>query len=496
MSYPYKKKYARGVLMDSTRYYDYPEELGLGGVLGEAAMGAGSGALSGATIGAVGGPIGWGLGALIGGGTGFIKGLLGHRQEKQMEDLFEEQQNLAPEMAPVGAISQRTFNTGTPNIPTFAMGGMMDFPSVNKREEKETIDKMLTDLKGPLHSEGGIDVAGKEVEGGETLFKFKNTQGDIVKFVFSDKKIVPGSKLTFAEQSRKIRGPEESMRPEHDRISRRTKEKQLKDLMLLQEGSGENMESKEKLQMGGFYMPGIETTISGANALKNLNTLNSGTLMSASGTSGRQGFFSGLADSTKGLGTSLLYGLPGLLGAAGPLAQLRMAQRPAEQVDFERIPEAPAPQFVDPSQAVRSAREVYGGVKQGLKEYGRRPGQVMTGLVSTGAKEAGTVGDLIGRAQNINAQIANRRNELNQITRARNAMIGQSEDITNLASRGARESAYIDALTQLGNIGGGYFRDVGQRQAQNRQNELMTNLLENAFANLSYSGRGKFVLNG
>ena len=225
------------------------------------------------------------------------------------------------------------------------------------------------------------------------------------------------------------------------------------------------------------------------------NFFNPGLLSQGSGGGGAggQGFFSGFGSGMGGLGTSLLESLPGLLGAAGPLAQLRMANQPAEQVRFERAPLPGAPQFVDPSQTIKGIKETFGGVRQGIRETATRPGQSITGQIVAGSKEAGAIGDVQGRFANINAQIANRRQELKQQTLAGNSMIGNQELMTNMASRGVRDSSRIDAISALGNIGGQFSRDVREQQAQNRQNQLMQALLSNAFENLNYSN-GQYTL--
>lgn len=74
-------------------YEPLPEE-SLGGILGEVAKGAGSGALGGSAVPG----LGTGIGAIIGGATGLIKGLFGHRQEKLQREAQEaeaqEQQKL------------------------------------------------------------------------------------------------------------------------------------------------------------------------------------------------------------------------------------------------------------------------------------------------------------------------------------------------------------------------------------------------------------------
>ena len=412
--------------------------------------------------------------------------------------LFPEQQEdpIAPRPQ-----SDRTFAPSAPNVPTFQLGGALSPPGANRVSEKQSIDKMLIELDGPIHEEGGIDIAGAEAEGKETLFRFKDMDGNLARYIFSNTKLVPGTKDSFAKTSLSIDG-KTSIRPDSDKITNRTKERDLKGLMTLQEGIPDNnkdMSRKRGLQGGGpldtsmfsFYNP-IGGTFGGQRRGYGSNNFsvggNSGGLP---GGGQNQGFFGGLANSIpQGLGRSILGSSLGLLGAAGPLAQLRLANQPAEEVQFEQIQEPGAPQFIDPSQQVRSIGETFGGVKGGIRAAASRPGQLQANLIEAGTREAGAKAGVLGQAQNVNAQIANRRQALIQSTRARNAMLGRSEVLTNLASRGVREGSRIDAITALGNIGAGFGRDVRQNQAQNRQNELLVGLLKNAFPGLNFGGDG------
>lgn len=73
-----KTKACRGFKVKSKKVNPYS----FGGILGEAAKGAGSGALAGT----MGGPIGAGAGAIIGGVVGLTKGIFGHVAEKKAEE--------------------------------------------------------------------------------------------------------------------------------------------------------------------------------------------------------------------------------------------------------------------------------------------------------------------------------------------------------------------------------------------------------------------------
>lgn len=56
------------------------------------------------------------------------------------------------------------------------------------------------EVKGPRHEQGGVPLAGKEVEGGETLQKIGRAT-----YVFSDRLRVPGTRETFAERHKALK---------------------------------------------------------------------------------------------------------------------------------------------------------------------------------------------------------------------------------------------------------------------------------------------------
>lgn len=541
-----KSSYARGGLLNSSApvLISNPNEFSLGGIFGEIGMGAGSGALGGAAFGGIGAI----PGALIGGGVGLIKGLFGHSREKKAEAAQEEflaQQEAIQPIVPA-LESARTFSH-TQNIPTFQLGGGMDTFGLPQPSEEKAIDKMLVDFVGPTHEDGGIAIAGNEVEGEETMFRFKDPEGKVQKFIFSDTLMVPDTKKSFARTSKDINNRTER-RPDSDRITNRSKESELKTLMAQQmpltaeaEGdfrlggvmrsksfaptidNGSNIFMTQRgrtlMRRGGrmyengtpgplqnfaaslwgknsFSFPQVGTSGAGANINAPGNFLAPTTgrfagvtpfgIMPTRGGVGTAGA-AGRTNRFPGLGTDLLGSSVGLLGALGPLAQLKLSGEDAEQIEFERAPLPGAPQFVDPTQTVRGIQETFGGVRQGIRETASRPGQSITGQIEAGTREAGAIGDVRGRFANVNAGIANRRAELATRVGGQNALIARSEEMTNLASRGARESARIDALTSLGNIGGQFGRDVSQKQAQRRQNAMMELLLKNAFANIGYA---------
>jgi len=152
------------------------EEFSIGGIFGEAAIGAGSGAMMGLAGGPL-APITSGIGALIGGGAGLIKGLLGHRQENlqnlqtermgeqigEQKKLFEQQRLDANQDQYIAGIeSNQAVN---PFTPTFEYGGKMKKVKAEV-EGGETLYNPRTEkgeeIYGADHNDGGVDVE-KEV---------------------------------------------------------------------------------------------------------------------------------------------------------------------------------------------------------------------------------------------------------------------------------------------------------------------------------------------
>lgn len=104
----------------------------------------------------------------------------------------------------------------TVNTPTYvlAKGGNL----VNNNQ-------MLNTFKGPSHEEGGIAIGqNNEVEGGETSLK---------DYIFSDTTKVPGTKVTFAQMSKRIES--KYGRRKNDAMSDKAKERELQALKEIQE---------------------------------------------------------------------------------------------------------------------------------------------------------------------------------------------------------------------------------------------------------------------
>ena len=88
---------------------------------------------------------------------------------------------------------------------------------------------MLTKYQGNTHEDGGIKLAGDEVEDNETSFNM-NQQSD---FIFSDRVIVPGSKQSFATKSKRI-DSKYKLRP-NDPYGKKSQELELRNLAMQQE---------------------------------------------------------------------------------------------------------------------------------------------------------------------------------------------------------------------------------------------------------------------
>jgi hypothetical protein len=125
---------------------------------------------------------------------------------------MEEQPN-RPDMlrATNAALTPSTVNTPTYVL---AKGGNL----VNNNQ-------MLNTFKGPSHEEGGIAIGqNNEVEGGETSLK---------DYIFSDTTKVPGTKVTFAQMSKRIES--KYGRRQNDAMSDKAKERELQALKEIQE---------------------------------------------------------------------------------------------------------------------------------------------------------------------------------------------------------------------------------------------------------------------
>jgi len=118
---------------------------------------------------------------------------------------------------------------------------------------------MLTKYQGNTHEDGGIKLAGDEVENNETSFNM-NQQSD---FIFSDRVIVPGSKQSFASKSKRI-DSKYKLRP-NDPYGKKSQELELRNLAMQQEQVKETMLPKKFKNGGMKYAMGGEWDVPNYN---------------------------------------------------------------------------------------------------------------------------------------------------------------------------------------------------------------------------------------
>ena len=225
-------------------------EYGLGGVLTEAAAGAGTGAMSGAAFGGIGAL----PGALIGGAVGLIKGLAGEVEANKERKVELMQRN---------AQIQSMQSQGSVNnyLPTFKFGGVFKGKKVIKpNAEVEGNEMVLTPdgnmgkVKGPSHEKGGVKV---NLPGGS--------------FVFSKRVKVEGGKSAaeIIENERlnsKINRTNKGLEGSGTRLNKNSLEQnmtnytnRIKDLAMKQEESKTPSFAKggkiPKYQPGGLFKP-------------------------------------------------------------------------------------------------------------------------------------------------------------------------------------------------------------------------------------------------
>lgn len=118
----------------------------------------------------------------------------------------------------------------------YADGGIILPTYINMPENNEhAMGGDLTRYNGMKHEDGGIPISNTdEVEGGETSFKQGSNQpNDPGTFIFSDSILVPGTKKTFADESKKI--DNRYKKRENDLWATNAKKMQLGKLAELQE---------------------------------------------------------------------------------------------------------------------------------------------------------------------------------------------------------------------------------------------------------------------
>jgi hypothetical protein len=180
----------------------------------------------GKTIGAVGGAA---IGSLIPGAGTMIGGVVGGAiggaiDKKTYENKMED----------YSAVKSSQQNAMTSNI-----AGNFN-PSAQGKQFK--MGGNFTEYHGNTHENGGIPIGQSEVEGGET-----NNNG----YIYSD--TLKLGKKTFADMSKKINN-KYSRRPD-DKISMESKERELGNLMKVQESTGMTNNSRGMFQDGGKFNP-------------------------------------------------------------------------------------------------------------------------------------------------------------------------------------------------------------------------------------------------
>ena len=133
---------------------------------------------------------------------------------------------------------------GSQFTPLMEMGGPMQDPMQQQMQQQMPMGDPtrsganLATFNGPSHEEEGINFNGKaEIEKQETVDLNKE-------FVYSDKLVVPGSKKTFADQSKKYKGSDTD-----DDITKNTNKLMLARLEETQEGLKKEMFEKDMAKM-------------------------------------------------------------------------------------------------------------------------------------------------------------------------------------------------------------------------------------------------------
>ena len=194
----------------------YKKKYGVGGFL--------SGALSGAATGSVAGPWGAVAGGLVGGGLGYVA-----EDEQEKKRKAEEALILQKEQADAKLLGAQSTPSQQPMF--YAMGGPM-------------MGQLSEINNGGKHEEninGGVPMGQTaSVEQGETKWE---------DYIFSDRLMMPDSKKTFADESKKIQKKYPKER-ENDRPTQLAKKKEMERLMASQEAIRETMGMNTNTQMG------------------------------------------------------------------------------------------------------------------------------------------------------------------------------------------------------------------------------------------------------
>jgi hypothetical protein len=185
--------------------------------------------------------------------------------------------------------------------------------------------------------------------------------------------------------------------------------------------------------------------------------------------------FSNLAGTAAGLATKVSPLGMGL-NMIGPAAQLigTLAGGKPDPVNFERV-KLPTVDY-DPllNTTERQANIARGNIRADIRKNAQTSGNAIINSIGAEAFIAGDTADRVNQIQmnerNQNAQIKGQQNQMN-------TQIGNQEQIARQQQRAAYRDAIYGSLTDLGNIGAGYLRDVNMANAQDVNNTRTLNML-------------------
>jgi hypothetical protein len=403
------------------------------------------------------------------------------------------------------------------------MGGGMDTLKYGSNLVQNEIQNKeyggLTQFDGPKHSEGGIRINPQiEVEGGETMNQ---------EFIFSDSVKPKGSKLSYAELSKRIEN--KYKKRGEDKMALEAKQRELDKLKTLHESDPQILKGREKQQatqmkFGGYkytlggnpfsynpddYTDGMITdpteqpfatdfkrVYSGDQSsrdikaeMRSLPESNNPMYLDSRGNEIGTSWNGEVAQSMlsfdpnapvkKSMNTTLpSTKIPvggALMNAIGPTSQLvGTLIDGVDPVNLNRF----NPEFVNYNPAIdtatRNAGDARAVLRDSVQNNARNSGQALSNLI------AGNV----GVTSNLNEQVAGiKMNELNTNNQIRNQAnqtnmgIANEEEILRQQNKAAYRQAIYGALTDVGNIGAGYMRDNQMAKAQDTMNQRSLDLM-------------------
>lgn len=350
----------------------------------------------------------------------------------------------------------------------------------------------FTEFNGNTHEEGGVQLPDFEVEDKETMFN---------DYIFSNRVLVPDSKLTYAQMSKKIRS--KYKRPD-DPKSIEAMERELSGLMMSQENNKKIIKGREKMAYGGKpkYAYGDPPKIilnSNITPLGNvlLSEQQKFDILNPSKPDGyigktivTPGVQAPLQPQTKsdspvmqGIQTagnvaSMIPGISpvgAILNSVGPIAQgIGTLIDGPDKTKFERI----KPAFVNYEPVIqnlkKAAGDAYATSREGIVNNATNSGQLLSNMVtsrsSIGSNLGKQIGDVKMQEGNINTQIQNQ-------TNSQNSQIAMNETIANEQNKAAYRQAIYGALSDVGNIGAGFVKDNALLKAQGINDQRTLNML-------------------